>query len=212
MYNQTNWGYQYPQPFAPYYTLQPHQFQATSQQNYSSLLNSLQGGGYILYARHATANVGRDQPGLSFQDCYTQRNLSDTGRRQSIAYGEALRRLRIPVSYPVGASPFCRTIETTTLAFGEENVQVEPFWIEIYNLSANLPPAEQNRILNYLHAIFEFQPPAGFNQVIIAHSFPPGVGLGQIPDMGTVIVRPRGQGNSYEIVAKLSLDELMNLR
>lgn len=44
------------------------------------------------------------------------------------------------------------------------------------------------------------------NQVIVAHGFPTEVGLGQIPNMGTVVVRPLGQGNGYEIVARLSLD------
>lgn len=47
--------------------------------------------------------------------------------------------------------------------------------------------------------------------VIVAHSFPKGIGLSQIPDMGTVIVKPLGQGNGYEVVAKLSLADLLNL-
>ena len=175
-----------------------------------SLLNSLREGGYILYVRHGEALVGEDQPNLIFQHCSTQRNLSEVGRREAVTYGELLRRLRIPIGYPVLASPFCRTRETAELAFGEENVQVDSFWVEIYRLSEDLNPAEQTKILNSFNSVLEIPPPLGSNKVIIAHSFPQGVGFGQIPDMGTVIVKPRGQGNGYEVVGQVSLTELTN--
>lgn len=172
------------------------------------LLALLRNGGYILYARHGEATIGEDQPDLSFQACYTQRNLSDYGRRQAIYYGEILRFLRIPVSYPVLASPFCRTVETAQLAFGRGNVQIDPFWVDIYRLSGNLSASEQKRILNDLESRLENPPPPGGNRVMIAHSFPAGMGLGQIANMGTVVVKPLGQGKGYEIIRKLSLAEL----
>ncbi len=176
-----------------------------------TLLNSLREGGYILYVRHGEALVGEDQPNLNFQHCSTQRNLSEVGRRQAITYGEVLRSLRIPVGYPVLASPFCRTIETAELAFGKEIVQVDPFFVEIYRLSGDSNPIEQTKILNSFNSMLEIPPPLGSNKVIIAHSFPQGVGIGQISDMGTVIVKPRGQGNGYEVISRMSLNELRNL-
>ncbi|OKL36957.1 histidine phosphatase family protein [Domibacillus mangrovi] len=175
------------------------------------LLHLLRKGGYILYAKHGEATVGEDQAYLNFQYCSTQRNLSEAGRRQAITYGEALRRLYIPVEYPVLASPLCRTKETAELAFGKDNVQVDPFWAEIYKLSGNLSAAEQERILNALRSVLEIQPPRGNNKVIIAHSFPKAIGLGQIPDMGTVVVKSHGQGKGYEVVAQVSLAELTSL-
>ncbi len=172
------------------------------------LLALLRGGGYILYARHGEATIGEDQPDLNFQACYTQRNLSDYGRRQAIYYGEILRFLRIPVSYPILASPFCRTVETAQWAFGRGNMQIDPFWIDIYRLSDNLPASRQRQILDNLASALENPPPPGENRVIIAHSFPAGIGLGQIADMGTVVVKPLGKGKGYEIIRKLSLAEL----
>ncbi|WHH60005.1 histidine phosphatase family protein [Petroclostridium sp. X23] len=176
-----------------------------------SLLDLLRSGGYILYVRHGEATVGEDQPNLNFLYCFTQRNLSELGRRQAIYYGQLLRNLRIPINYLVRTSPFCRTIETAQLAFGTANVQIDPFWFQVYRLSGNLSAAEQRRILDFLQSRLEVVPPQGSNMVIIAHSFPSGVGLGQISDMGTVIVRPRGQGSGYGVVAKLSLADLLNL-
>jgi hypothetical protein len=112
-----------------------------------ALLNMLRQGGYILYARHGEATVGEDQRNLSFRDCNTQRNLSMYGRRQAVYYGEILRSLNIPISYPVISSPFCRAIETAKLAFGWENIAINPFWFDVYRLSGNLSTIEQNRIL-----------------------------------------------------------------
>lgn len=176
-----------------------------------SLLNSLRGGGYILYVRHGEATVGIDQPNFDFSYCFTQKNLSDMGRRQAFYYGKIIQNLQIPISYPVIASPFCRTIETAQLAFGWQNVMVDPFWFEIYRLSRNLSNAEQKRILDTLETRLETLPPQRSNKIIIAHSFPEGIGLGSISNMGTVIVKPRGQGKGYEIISKLPLLDLANL-
>jgi broad specificity phosphatase PhoE len=171
------------------------------------LLERLRGGGYILYVRHG-ATFGRDMPNMNFHDCLTQRNLSEKGRSEAIRYGEILRSLRIPVASPVTASPFCRTIETARLAFGQTDIETDPYWFDVYRLSGDLSPHERDLILNELPAKLETVPPAGKNSFIIAHGFPEGEGLGDIPEMGTVIVKPLGEGNGYEIISKLTLDEL----
>ncbi|RUL54044.1 histidine phosphatase family protein [Lysinibacillus antri] len=176
-----------------------------------SLLNSLRTGGFIFYTRHGEATIGNDLANLNFQNCLTQRNLSEMGRRQAIYYGEVFRYLQIPFQYPVSASPFCRTIETAQLAFGSGNVQVNPFWAEINRLSGNLPNNDRKRILSNLKSILEIIPEKCKNKVVVAHNFPEGVGLDQIPYMGTVIIKPKGKGNGYEIVSKLSLAHLSTL-
>jgi hypothetical protein len=96
------------------------------------------------------------------------------------------------------------------LAFGRENISVDPFWYDVYRLSGDIPAFEQYAILEDLTSELETLPPLGRNTVIIAHSFPREVGLGQIPDMGTVIIRPYGWRNGYEIIGKLSLEELQD--
>jgi hypothetical protein len=176
-----------------------------------SLLDSLRDGGFIFYVRHGEATVGEDRPNLNFQNCYTQRNLSEMGRNQAIYYGEILRYMRIPISYPVITSPFCRTIETAQLAFGSGNVKADPFWVEIYKLSGNLVSEERKRTLDNLQSLLEIQPEEGRNKVIIAHSFPKGIGLGQISDMETIVVKPLGQGKGFKEIARLSLADLYDL-
>lgn len=173
-----------------------------------TLRDLLKDGGYILYSRHGEANIGEDSPNLNFNDCNTQRNLSKKGRMEAIEYGDRLRSLQVSINYPIIASPFCRTIETAALAFGKQNVMIDPFWYDVYRLSGNLSLYEQNRILKNMQSRLEKIPPKGMNTVIIAHGLPNGIGFGAIDDMGTVIIRPLGIGKGYEIVDKLRLQDL----
>lgn len=171
----------------------------------------LREGGYILYTRHGEATVGEDQPYLNFQYCNTQRSLSEVGRREAVYYGQLLRYWQIPISTPIIVSPFCRTIETAQLAFPYAYIQIDPFWVEIYRLGGHIPNDEQTIILANLKSVLEMKPPTGTNTVIIAHSFPEGIGLGGISNLGTVVVKPGGQGKGYEVVGKLTLEDLANL-
>lgn len=175
-----------------------------------SILDLLRKGGYILYAKHGEATIGVDQAQIDFRDCSTQRNLSDYGLGQSIDYGDKLRELRIPIDR-IFSSPLCRTVETAITAFDWEKVSVDPFWYEIYLLHNDLPEHEVLRILETLTLKLEIPPKLGYNNVIIAHSFPDNIGLGHIPDMGTIVIRPNGQGEGYEVIAKLTFEDVMNL-
>ncbi|MCY9541245.1 hypothetical protein M5X17_03065 [Paenibacillus alvei] len=49
-----------------------------------SLLRKLQEGGYILYIRHGET-TGQDKPNLSFNDCSTQKNLNEIGKKHAKA-------------------------------------------------------------------------------------------------------------------------------
>ncbi|UJF33578.1 histidine phosphatase family protein [Paenibacillus hexagrammi] len=174
----------------------------------SSLLHALRKGGYILYVRHGETAAGEDLPNFDFNHCSTQKNLSEAGRRHAVQYGEELRRLQIPIHIPVQASPFCRTKETAALAFGGGNIQIDPFWVRIYQLSGPLPSSEQQSTLDHLTSVLEILPPPGTNKAIVAHGFPQGVGLGEITNLGTVIVKPRGPDNGFEVVGRFSLQDL----
>ena len=78
-------------------------------------------GGVVVALRHALAPGTFDPPGFRLGDCATQRNLSDAGRDQARRIGRwfADRRL-VPAA--VRTSPWCRCIDTATLAFGGAEV------------------------------------------------------------------------------------------
>lgn len=79
----------------------------------------LERGGQVVLMRHALTTPGAgDPPGMRLDDCSTQRNLSDEGRRHARAVGAALREHKVPVDR-VLTSPWCRCIETARLVFGD---------------------------------------------------------------------------------------------
>ena len=82
-----------------------------------------QGRGYVVLMRHALAPGIGDPPDFKLNDCSTQRNLSDEGRKQAIRIGKAFRSRNIQVSR-VLSSQWCRCLETANLL----NLgKVEPF-------------------------------------------------------------------------------------
>ncbi|MGD0031362.1 histidine phosphatase family protein [Paenibacillus illinoisensis] len=184
-------------------------YASPSSEDTSSLINELRTGGYILYVRHGEANVGEDQPGFSLMDCSTQRNLSVRGKEQASKYGEAIRKLNIPVTLPVESGPLCRTVQTAEAAFGTQVVTVKPFWLKIYELSKNMGAEDTQKILQAFTNEVEQVPPNHSNRVIIAHSFPSGIGLGDIPYMGTVVIKPLGNNRGYEVIGRFTLEDLL---
>lgn len=65
--------------------------------------------------RHALAPGTGDPPEFRLDDCTTRRNLSDTGRAQARATGEAIRAAVSPPPDAVLTSRWCRCRETAEL-------------------------------------------------------------------------------------------------
>jgi hypothetical protein len=83
-----------------------------------ALVDALRAGGLTLYFRHTATDFSQDDSKMgAYGECATQRNLSERGRVQARAVGDAVKALALPVG-EVLASPFCRTMETARLMFG----------------------------------------------------------------------------------------------
>jgi phosphohistidine phosphatase SixA len=77
----------------------------------------LRAGGVVLALRHALAPGTFDPPGFRLGDCSTQRNLSDEGRAQARRVGTWFEARKLKPAR-VRSSPWCRCVDTATLAFG----------------------------------------------------------------------------------------------
>lgn len=76
-----------------------------------ALVQALQGGGFVLYMRHA--ETGKVTP-----QC-TESNLTARGERDARFIGDSIRALKIPVTF-IAASPVCRVMDTAKrLSLGE---------------------------------------------------------------------------------------------
>jgi phosphohistidine phosphatase SixA len=117
-----------------------------------ALLAALQRGGHTLYFRHTATDFSQNDAKMrGLDDCANQRALSEEGRRQAKALGAAIRKLALPIG-DVQASPYCRTVETATLAFGktEKNPAVRGDggnYDALGRLLAQPAPAHANRAI-----------------------------------------------------------------
>jgi phosphohistidine phosphatase SixA len=163
------------------------------------LVAELRDGGYVIFFRHtATDWSPDDQHPVDFSDCDTQRNLSDEGRDQARAIGEAFETLGIPVGR-VLSSPFCRAIDTARLAFGTATPEAV-----IENLETSEDDAERDWRSDGLRNLLSTPPDAGTNTVLTSH----GYNVEAVADVSTAegegyVFRP-DPTEGYALVATLT--------
>ncbi len=124
------------------------------------LVAALQHGGYVIYFRHAqTEPTQTDTSIADFQDCSTQRNLTEAGRAQARAIGKAILSLDIPIGKVV-SSAYCRTRETALLAFGDVAVSMD---------LTGFPTEQTQQRMTALRQMLAQAPAAGSNTVLVSH-------------------------------------------
>ena len=153
------------------------------------IVEKLKKGGHVLLLRHMTTVRSPDQwGGVDYDDCSTQRVLSEEGKQQARTLGEAFKRLNIPVG-TVYVSPYCRCRETALLAFGKEGTESETLtvWDE-------LEMDEKTQRGTEIRKMLDTEPAAGTNTILVTHtgnllwSF----GLDSKPEGLTHVFKPTG--------------------
>ena len=81
----------------------------------------LRKGGVVAAFRHALAPGTFDPPGFRLGDCSTQRNLSEEGREQARRTGAWFKERQLQPAKLL-SSPWCRCIDSATLAFAAPQV------------------------------------------------------------------------------------------
>ena len=167
-------------------------------------LTELRAGGHVLYLRHASTDFSQNDAAMkSFQDCASQRNLTDKGRDEARVIGEHVKRLKIPIG-SVLASPFCRTMETARLAFGKAQPSNE----------VRGGPVRSDDPARYaaLKKLLSGSVPKGENLVLSSHgnpfqavAGPPDLAEGEI-----AVVKP--QQDSFAIVSRIRVEDWQALK
>ena len=83
-----------------------------------NLINELKQGGKLIFIRHAYAPGGGDPNNFDLNNCNTQRNLSDLGRKQADKIGSFFKKNNI-LTNKIYSSEWCRCKETALIAFNE---------------------------------------------------------------------------------------------
>lgn len=155
-----------------------------------ALIGALRGGGLTVYMRHAITDRSQIDTGR-LGDRAGQRNLSAAGRAQATRLGAAIRALAIPVG-AVLASPVFRASDTAELAFGADQVRIEPFLTaDDYTHDATLLAANIARTRVRLA-----EAPSRGNDILVGHIVPLGMVLGrslsqaEFPEGALALFRP----------------------
>ena len=156
-------------------------------------------GGYVLYIRHTSTDFSKNDANMtSFEDCASQRPLTDKGRDEARAIAGHLKRLGISIG-KVYASPFCRTVETAMLAFGRAEKTQE----------ARGGPlrADDPKRYDALRKLMSAPPAAGKNNVISSHGNPyfAVFGAPYLAEGEIAVLRPATAG--AEVVAHIKLTD-----
>ena len=164
----------------------------------------LQQGGLVIYLRHAkTDHQQVDVSPIDLGDCETQRNLSAEGRAQAALIGQAIQRLKLPFKQ-VHTSPFCRTVETAQIAFGQAaNITVDSSLF----FSMGLGKDERKQNADYLRAILHRQVAQGDILWLVAHTsnLLEATGIWPKPEGVAWVFRPSAKG--YETVGKIEPEQ-----
>jgi phosphohistidine phosphatase SixA len=149
---------------------------------------ALRAGGNVALVRHASTEPGLgDPPGYTLGDSATQRNLSEKGRGEAKRLGERLREQGVRIA-KVLTSPFCRTRETATLAFGKgEDWEPLSSFFDRPDLEPKMTERVRKRIGGYSTRRPEGTVVMVTHNVNIAGLTKLSVGAGEI-----VVVRPDG--------------------
>ena len=83
-----------------------------------SLINELKKGGKLIFIRHAYAPGGGDPDNFDINDCNTQRNLNNSGRKQAKNIGNFFKDNNIKIKN-IFSSEWCRCKETALIAFNK---------------------------------------------------------------------------------------------
>jgi phosphohistidine phosphatase SixA len=157
----------------------------------------LESGGRVVLMRHTITTPGAgDPPGMRLDDCSTQRNLTDEGRRHARAIGEAFRGRRIGVDR-VLSSPWCRCLETAQLAFGR--AEATPSLSNLFGRSEN---ARQQ--VEAMRALVDGHRDKG-NLVLVSHGSTIVALTGISPDTGEMVVVTRRPEGAFSIEGRLTV-------
>jgi len=95
-----------------------------------NLIKELKEGGKLIFIRHAYAPGNGDPKNFNLNDCSTQRNLNNIGRKQSKKIGNLFNKDNIIIKN-VYSSEWCRCKETASIAF--ESFETKKFLNSFYS-------------------------------------------------------------------------------
>ena len=145
------------------------------------VLKNLKNGGNLIFIRHAYAPGGGDPDNFDINDCSTQRNLSEEGRKQAKNIGNYFKENLIPIDKVI-SSEWCRCKETAEIAFKkfETNNFLNSFFSEKFSKNRT------KQIKNLKKYINEWD--GNKNLVFVTHYVVISEALNYAPSSGEIVI------------------------
>ena len=162
---------------------------------YKNLINQLENGGKLIFIRHAYAPGNGDPAGFNLNDCSTQRNLSDDGRKQAQRIGEFFTKNKIEID-KVLSSEWCRCKETAKIAF--KNYSTNSFLNSFYSSKFSKNKDKQVKAFNYYIKNLEIEK----NLIFVTHYVFISEVLNYGPSSGEIVVSDK----NLNIIGSIEID------
>ena len=162
---------------------------------YKNLINQLEDGGKLIFIRHAYAPGNGDPAGFNLNDCSTQRNLSEDGRKQAQRIGEFFTKNKIEID-KVLSSEWCRCKETAKIAF--KNYSTNSFLNSFYSSKFSKNKDKQVKAFNYYIKNLEIKK----NLIFVTHYVFIHEILNYSPSSGEIVVSDK----NLNIIGSIEID------
>ena len=154
-------------------------------------------GGVVLALRHALAPGTFDPPQFKPGDCSTQRNLSDEGRTQARRIGQWFKTRGLQPSR-VRSSPWCRCMDTATLAFGAADA-----WAALGSPRGASETTNAKSLADLRRAVVDAGAQRGRFEVWVTHMFVLSDLVGAGAGLGEGLVLKADSAGAIQVLARL---------
>ena len=159
------------------------------------LINQLEEGGKLIFIRHAYAPGSGDPNNFNLNDCSTQRNLNEDGRKQAQYIGEFFIKNKIKIEKVI-SSEWCRCKETSKIAF--KNFSTNNFLNSFYSAQYLKNKDKQINALNNYISNFK----SNKNLVLVTHYVLISEVLNYAPSSGEIVVSDK----NFNIIGSIEID------
>ncbi len=160
-----------------------------------NLIKELKDGEKLIFIRHAYAPGNGDPNNFNLDDCSSQRNLNDDGKKQAKYIGEFFKRNKIKID-KVLSSEWCRCKDTAVIAFG--NFSKKSFLNSFYSSKYAKNKDKQIKELNDYIREFESKK----NLVLVTHYVLILEVLNYAPSSGEIVVSDK----NFNIIGSIEID------
>ena len=159
------------------------------------LIDKLEEGGKLIFIRHAYAPGSGDPINFNLNDCSTQRNLSEKGKKQAEYIGEFFKKNNIKID-KVLSSEWCRCKETAKIAF--KNFSTNSFLNSFY--SSKFAKNKDKQITAFNDYINKFK--GNDNLILVTHYVLISEVLNYGPSSGEIVVSDK----NFNIIGNLEIN------